>query len=74
MRAKLLTGEAGEVSGVIVTLSRRNLVSMLHMMAVGRTAGALSARDNDLEILVQAQADDEHYADRAAGKMSWEKE
>ena len=73
MRAKLLTNEDGEVSGVVVTLSRRNLVSLLYMLAKGRLTGALTARDNNMEILVQGQVDKDHYTDRAAGTMSWER-
>jgi len=62
-----------ELTGIVLTLSRRNLASLLHMLDEGRTAGALTGRDENVEILVQAQEDDVHYADRDAGAMSWER-
>lgn len=61
-----------DVSGIILTLSRRNLESLTKMLDEGRTAGALTGRDEHVEILVQAQEDEFHYADREAGPMSWE--
>lgn len=52
-------------------LSRRNILNLLHM---------LDNRDKARPALmgggfvIEAQEDDEHYGDRAAGPMSWEVE
>jgi len=59
---------------VHVSLSRRNIENLLHMLDNrDKSRPSLSARDNDIEILIEAQEDDEHYVDgRPAGAMSWE--
>lgn len=62
-----------EVTGITLTLSRRNLEALTKMLDDGRAAGALNGRDKYVEILVQAQEDEVHYAERAAGSMSWER-
>lgn len=62
----------GEVAGVLITLSRRNLDALKRMLDEGRVTGALSGRDQHVEILVQAQEDEIHYADQPPGMMSWE--
>ena len=67
------TTEPTDVASITVTLSRRNLENLLHMMDEGRVTGALSARDQDIEILVQGQENDVHYDERVPGVMSWER-
>lgn len=63
----------GEVVEIHLRLSRRNIVSMLRMLDDrDKGAPALNGRDQGVEIIVQAQEDDEHYLDRPAGRMSWE--
>ena len=62
-----------ESSQVVVSLSRRNIENLLHMLDNrDKVVPALSGRDNHIEILVMPEEDDVHYADREAGKMSWE--
>lgn len=77
MRAKVTRSDHGQtpipVSSVTVTLSRRNLESLLRMLDEGRKQGALTARDNHIEILVQGQENEDHYTDRDPGSMSWER-
>lgn len=74
MRVKL-TKVGDEVGHILLTLSRRNLNSLLHMLD-DRDKGqpALSGRDQHVEILVEAQEDEAHYTNgQPAGKMSWER-
>lgn len=62
---------------VNITLSRRNLTNLLHMLDNNiHQEPALMVRDDhgedDVVVLVQPQEDDEHYEDREPGSMSWE--
>lgn len=59
-------------SAVIVTLSRRNLLTLLHKLERGRSACTLVSgnayRDqveiDDMQLVVTAEPDERHYADR----------
>lgn len=60
---------------VHVRLSRRNLENLIHMLDErDKARPGLTCRDNDIEILIEAQENDEHYDAKGlpAGSMSWE--
>lgn len=69
-----LTKVGDEIGAIHVRLSRRNIMSLLHMLDDrDKVQPALAGRDQYVEILVEAQEDDEHYGGGPIGKMSWER-
>lgn len=69
----------GEVTTIVVTLSRRNLLALLHKLSIAGSARTLASRDayrdgelvDDVQLLVRCERDDAHYGSRGfpAGPM-----
>ncbi len=60
---------------VLVKLSRTNLLSLLHKLDVPNSGRVLCRNcEDDLDLVVKAEEDEEHYEDRARGQMSDETE
>lgn len=49
---------------IIVTLSRRNLLALLHKLDMPGSAHTIWRDDGEMLLVVVAQDDEEHYADR----------
>ena len=59
---------------VHVSLSRRNIENLLHMLDNRtKTRPSLENLLEDTILLVEAEENDEHYGEREPGKMSWER-
>lgn len=73
MKATTDWPDIGERGLVRVSLSRRNLTALLHMLDT-RCYGqpGLLRMDDETVLVVTAEEDADHYDEREAGRMSWE--
>lgn len=75
--AKLELNAEGGTTHVVVTLSRRNLLALLHKLDMPNSSQAISNREifvngerpdyDDYTFLIRSESDEEHYANREAG-------